>query len=162
MLFTGEFEHTIDAKQRLAIPSDIRAILDPEKAGATLYLAPGANGHLWLWPEATFHAMSQAMGASLLPGEEQSEFELLLYSQARRLELDGSGRVRLQGASLSRFGLSTAVTILGVKDHLELRDTATWSGERDQKLDKLAEIMLRARQARTAGDGASGGKQDGS
>ena len=31
MLFTGEYEHTIDAKQRLAIPADVRAILDPDR-----------------------------------------------------------------------------------------------------------------------------------
>ena len=51
MLFTGEYEHTIDAKQRLAIPSEIRARLDPKVHGQAFYLAPGANGHLWLWPE---------------------------------------------------------------------------------------------------------------
>ena len=58
MLFTGEYEHSIDAKQRLAIPSDLRGRLDPEIHGSAFYVAPGQQGSLWIWPEKTFEQMA--------------------------------------------------------------------------------------------------------
>ena len=51
MLFTGSYEHTIDAKNRLAIPSAIRGELDPETDGTRFYvlaiIATIGIGFLW-------------------------------------------------------------------------------------------------------------------
>ena len=147
MLFTGEYEHTIDAKQRLAIPAEVRARMSPDLHGDAFYLVPGANGTLWLWPERTFERMASAMEESILPQQEMMELEELLFPRARRLEIDKAGRVRLPDQMLSEFGLGENVIILGVKDHLELRDPQQWKAQRQQKLSKQADIMLRARQA---------------
>ena len=65
MLFTGEYLHTIDDKQRLAVPSEIRSRLKPEIHGEAFYLVPGANGSLWLWPERTFERISAALESRL-------------------------------------------------------------------------------------------------
>ncbi len=147
MIFTHEYEHTIDDKQRLAIPAEIRSRLNPEHHTNAWYLVPGANGTLWLWPERTFEAMAGALEQTLLPGEELMEFEELLFSQAKRLEMDKAGRVRLPETKLAEAGLGQTVVILGVRDHLELRDPEIWKQRRQQKLAKQAEIMLRARNA---------------
>lgn len=149
MLFTGEYEHTIDAKQRLAIPAEVRSRLDPELHGHGFYAVPGPNGALWLWPALTFEQMAGAMEQSLLPGEEMMEFEELLFSQAARVELDKAGRVRLPERLTQFAGLGQTVVILGVKDHLELRDAGAWQSRRREKLSKHGEIVLRARRALT-------------
>ncbi|MBT8484686.1 MAG: hypothetical protein HKO59_00050 [Phycisphaerales bacterium] len=147
MLFTGEYEHSIDAKQRLAIPAEVRASIDPERHGTSFYAVPGPNGAIWLWPERTFEQMAGAMDQSLLPPEEMMEFEELLFSQAARLEPDKTGRVRLPERLLQQTGIEQAVMILGVKDHLELRTPADWEQRRQERLEKQGEIMLRARRA---------------
>jgi MraZ protein len=147
VLFTGEHEHTIDAKQRLAIPAEIRAQLDAQGQAEALYVGPGANGALWMWPEKTFERMSSAMEATLLPGEEMMEFEELLFPQSRRLEIDKAGRIRLPEQMLKEFDLGETVMVIGMKDHLELRDPAQWQQQRQQSLAKRRDIMLRARQA---------------
>ena len=146
MLFTGEYEHTIDAKQRLAIPAEVRQRMTLEVHGESFYLVPGANGALWLWPEKTFERMASAMEQSLLPGEEMMDFDELMFPQSRRLEIDKSGRVRLPDQTLSEYGLGQTVMILGMKDHLELRDPAQWQEQRRENLQKRRDIMLRARQ----------------
>lgn len=147
MLFTGEYEHSIDAQQRLAIPSDIRARLDAAAAGTALYLVPGPNGAVWLWPEATFEAMVGAMDQSLLPADEMMEFDELFFSLAERVEMDKAGRIRVPERLKTLGGLGQSVVILGVRDHLELRDSEQWAARRAEKLAKQNEIMLRARQA---------------
>jgi len=145
VLFTGEFEHTIDTKHRLAIPSEIRSRMDPEVDGEAFYLVPGPEGALWLWPERTFERMAGAMEQSLLPAEEVLEFEELMFPQASRLGLDKAGRVHLPERMIRHAGLGQQVMILGVWDHLEIRDPEKWEEIRKKKLARQGEIMLRAR-----------------
>jgi MraZ protein len=145
VLFTGEYEHTIDAKSRLAIPAEIRSGL--EKHGTAFYVAPGTTDTLWLWPERLFEQMASATEASLLPDEDLLEFEELLYSQASRVEMDKAGRIRVPERLLKQALLGSSVVLLGVKDHLELRDPERWARQRDDKLAKQAELMMRARRA---------------
>jgi MraZ protein len=147
VLFTGEYEHTIDAKLRVAIPSEIRSRLNPERHGDAFYLAPGTDASLWLWPEKTFEALALTSEQTLLPDEDLLEFEELLYSQSARVELDKAGRIRIPERLLTLAGLETSVVILGVKDHLELRHPDAWAIRRDEKLAKQAEIVMRARAA---------------
>ena len=147
VLFTGEYEHTIDAKHRVAIPSEIRSRLDPSRHGDAFYLAPGTDSSLWLWPERTFEKLASTSEQSLLPDEDLAEFEELLYSQSAWVEPDKSGRIRIPERLLTLAGLESNVVILGVKDHLELRDPVAWSRRRDEKLAKQSEIVMRARRA---------------
>ena len=147
MLFTGEFEHTIDAKLRLAIPADIRNRLDDNLHGTGFYVAPGMANTLWLWPQLTFEHMAMATEASLLPDEDLQGFDEFLYSQAAFVEMDKTGRIRIPERLLQLANLGTQVTLLGVKDHLELRDPDRWAQQRQDKLASQNEIMMRARRA---------------
>ena len=162
MLFTGEYEHTIDTKQRLAIPAEVRGQLEAENHSAILYLAPGINGTLWLWPEQTFERMTSDAEATLLQADEMAQFDELMYTQTRRLEIDGSGRVRLPLDLLTEFGLGETVMILGIKDHMELRDPADWKERKKQNRANLPEIMRRARatSARRSANEGGGGQKD--
>jgi MraZ protein len=111
-----------------------------------VYASPGPNTAIWLWPEATFEAMANSFEQSLLPDEDVMDFEQVLFSQSRRIEIDKVGRIRLPEALLSLAQITDHVVILGVRDHLELRDANSWSELRDQKLSKLRDTMIRARQ----------------
>ena len=155
MLFTGEYEHTIDAKQRLAIPSDLRGRIDPELHGTGFYIAPGQQGALWLWPEKTFEQMAEATELTPIPNEDLLEYEQLLYSQASRVELDRTGRIRIPERMLRIAELQNTVVVLGVKDHLEIRDPDVWATLREEKFAKQSEIMLRARRAMQQRDGGT-------
>lgn len=162
MLFTGEYEHTIDTKQRLAVPAEIRGQLAAHEHGEALYLAPGANGMLWLWPERTFEGMTSAAEATLLPGDEVMQFEELIFPQSRRLEIDKNGRIRIPQDMLVEFGLGQTIVFLGMKDHLELRDPAQWKQQKQQNNAKRRDIMLRAREAYKQGSTTlnGGGQKD--
>jgi MraZ protein len=173
VLFTGEYEHTIDAKLRLAIPAEIRDQLrgSAEAKGGkdqppAVYAAPGLSGGIWLWPEPTFLEMAHRIERSLLPAEELLEFDEITFPEARRLELDGSGRVRLPERMLQRAGLKSIVVILGMRDHLEVRDPEEWNRLQQERHAKRREIVLRARRAqqqvRRPSFEHEGGKEEGS
>ena len=150
MLFLGEYEHTLDQKQRLAIPAELREVMDEKVHGEGFIAAPGTNGSLWLWPEKTFAQLSQDLGGSLLGEPGLQDFERLVFSQAARVPLDSAGRVRIPDRLLAKFGLAGSIMILGVRDHLELLEPTAWKREQERIQPETADIWRRARQALAA------------
>jgi MraZ protein len=147
VIFTGEHEHTIDNKQRIAIPSAIRSQLKPERDGEGFYLVTGPNGALWLWTERDFDRIADQLERSLMPSEEALDFDEVTFPDATRVELDKVGRIRIPERMLSRSGLGQNVLIIGMRDHLELRDPAEWEQTRSERETKRREIYSRARRA---------------
>jgi len=145
MLFTGDTERSIDDKHRLSIPTEMRIGFSMGAGLSVVYASPGPTGGVWLWPEATFESMANSFEQSLLPDENVMEFEQILFSQSRRLEIDKAGRIRLPEALLQFAGVGSQAVVIGVRDHLEIRDPAQWNAIRDENLAKLSQIMLRAR-----------------
>ena len=142
MLFTGETERSIDEKLRISLPSEMREGF----ASGVVYASPGPNDTIWLSPEHTFEKKANSLEQSLLPDEDAMEFEQILFSQSRRIEIDKAGRIRLPDTLLSLAGISDQAYVLGVGDHLEVLNHENWNAKRTENLAKLREIMKRARQ----------------
>ncbi len=152
MLFTGKSELSIDAKQRLAIPAKIRTLLKQARVGEALYIIPGANGALWLWPERTFEDVAGRDEPTLTPAAEQMDFDELTFPEADRLELDSAGRIRLPQELVEEAGLGARVVLLGMRHHLEIWDPQRWATRRGAKAPKRSEI---AQRVRSVSDGPS-------
>ncbi len=150
MPFTGQAEATIDAKQRLAIPSELRSRLVLDLHGQGFYLIMGPNNALWLWPEKTFERMAEELEPSLMPGAAMMEFDEVMFPDARHLVIDKTGRIRIPDDMLEDAGICKEVVVLGVRNHIELRDPAEWAQMRQQRAAKRAAIYERAR-AQTLG-----------
>ncbi|MDE0887990.1 MAG: hypothetical protein OSA40_00885 [Phycisphaerales bacterium] len=157
MLFLGHFEHTIDTKNRLAIPAELRDVFDEATHGTAFVAAPGATGNLWLWPERTFAELASELGGSLLGDEDQIDFERVIFSQSARCPIDSAGRIRLPDRLLTRYGLSGSVMVMGVRDHLEVILPEDWRREQ-ASLPSERDVWRRARQARTARSETEGGR----
>ena len=145
MLFAGEIPRSIDEKHRISIPSEMRAGFVTGASSNIVYAAPGPDGAVCLWPEATFERMANSFEQSLLPDEDVMDFEQILFSQSKRIEIDKAGRIRLPEALLQLADISEQVIVLGVRDHLELRNPAVWNASKEDKLSSLRQLMARAR-----------------
>ena len=143
MLFTGEFEHTIDSKGRMAIPSEIRARMQKAEDGEAFYLTLGSNSALRLYPEKGFERLAAMIEEGLVTDEAVQEFDQLLFPLSRRLELDSAGRIRLPDRMMERAGIGKDVVLIGVRDHLEIRDLTQWNAELEERLAKQEEIFKR-------------------
>ena len=94
-MFLGEYEHSLDSKQRLAIPVEIRNEWKPERHGSMFIAAPGQTGGLWLWPEKKFEEYADRIESGLVTQEEVARRNRQLFSRAARVPFDSSGRVRI-------------------------------------------------------------------
>lgn len=138
MLFTGQQDLNIDAKQRLAIPAKYRAQMDPARDGNAWYVVPWPGGVLRLFTEAKFAELAEREEQSLMPGEDAAALEADFFSLAERVEMDSAGRVVLPKGHLELAGLGTEVVVIGAKNRLEVRDRQTWNATLPDRFNKLA------------------------
>lgn len=141
MLLTGTFVRAIDEKQRIAVPRPVRDSLGfPSQK--VLYLAPGTDGCIQLYPEDIFTELAAQLGRSSPTGQDVRAFSRLFYAQAQRVEIDRQGRLRVP-VELADFGrLASEVVLLGVRDHLELWNRAQWNSylaATQPRYDEIAE-----------------------
>jgi MraZ protein len=153
LLFVGTYEHAIDAKQRLAIPAEIRERLDPERDGSGLYASIAEGPTLCLYTERGFEKRAEQLDASPLPPEDVLAYERIFYSLARPVEIDKQGRVRLPESLLKMAGLDRDVVLIGVKDHLEIHDRDKWHDYMARTLEGRPELLMNPRRVMGPGSG---------
>lgn len=152
MVFTGTYEHTIDSKNRLAIPSDIRHQIQRQMGAAEgdaiyLYVTLGEDQSLSLYTEDGFEQRARELDDSELAPQDLLAYERMLFSLARRVEVDKQGRVRLPDNLLNQTGLASEVVLLGVKDHLEVRDRQSWMDHVQRMLQEKPGMLMNPRRA---------------
>jgi MraZ protein len=147
MWLTGTFRRSLDEKLRVALPKSLReAIGCPENS--VLYLAPGTDGSLDLYPERSFSRLAEKLEHGSANVKEVRAFSRLFYAQVQRVELDAHGRVRLPAELAGLASLRKEIVLLGVRDHLEVWDSECWEAyaKRTQPhYDDLAEQALSSR-----------------
>ena len=152
MVFTGTYEHSIDTKNRLAIPAEVRSQIKRSlKVGKdstiNLYVTLGVGGALCLYTEQGYEKRAEDLDDSEMDAEELLEYERMFYSLSKLVELDKQGRVTLPGDLLTRSGLGTDVVLIGVKDHLEVRDRQAWYEQLQRMLTDRPNILMNPRLA---------------
>ena len=157
LLLIGEHELTIDEKNRLPIPSEIRKSMNSERDGDAFFLVLGLNRKPWLYPERFYEQLVFQAQPDITPGEEQLDFAHANFALASRLEWDSQGRLLIPAKTLRRTELNREITLIGAGDHLEIWNRSDWDSRREQILSRHAEIAIRAKQARQSPNGGNAG-----
>ena len=150
MVFTGTYEHAIDAKSRLAIPSDIRRELQrglgtAEGDGVALYCVLGGPDVLCLYTEPGYQRLAEELRQSGVDPMELLEYEEVFYANSKRIEMDSAGRIRLPENLLQQTGLAGEVVIAGAGDHLKIRDRAAWKSRLESVLKDRPNMLVNPR-----------------
>ena len=149
MIFTDAHERTIDAKNRIQIPSEFRNGLDPEVDGDAFYLCPGERQNtLSFYPSRNFEQRVQALRTGGIAGDEALAFEQVYYSLASRLEMDKQGRLVLPERQLSMVDLGKEITLAGANDRIDIWKTTEYrefiSGAFEQRWHQLQKFLRTA------------------
>jgi MraZ protein len=119
-MFLGEYDHTIDAKGRMAVPAKFRTQID---RGAVI--SKGMGTCLSIYTVQRWEEKSAEL-ASGKTTDELRDFERRIYPSASEIELDGQGRMIIPAKLRAYAGLGNEVTVAGVRDHFEIWDRAAW------------------------------------
>jgi MraZ protein len=148
LLLIGEYELTVDDKNRLLVPSEIRKSMNSERDGDAFFLVLGLNRKPWLYPERYYEQMVFQAQPEITPGEEQLAFDHVNFALASRLEWDTQGRLLIPEKTLRRTELKREVTLIGARDHLEIWNRSDWEIWREELVKRSPEIAIKAKQAR--------------
>ena len=148
LVLSGNFDLTVDDKNRILVPSEVRKKLDPERDGEAFFLVTGRDGRLWLYPERYYEQLVSREPTALTPSEDMLDFDRLMLGLASRVEWDKQGRVLLPAQELKRAGIGKEVTLVGARDHLELWNRSDWETYRQALETRRRDLVEKIRQER--------------
>ncbi len=123
MLYGG-YDHSVDKKGRLAIPSKLR-----DELGENFMICRGIYGKrcICVYPIGEWEKLVEKI--SQLPSARSSVVKRFLYDGAFNVEFDSQGRILIP-ASLREFAsLETEAHIIGVDSNLEIWNKDVWAKE---------------------------------
>jgi len=125
-VFYGEYQHTIDAKGRLIIPSRFREVIAEGDLGR-LVLCRGLDRCLFLFGEQEWRKLEQRLSSLPLERSAARRFNRSLFSGAAECDLDKQGRIMIPPTLREHAALDGEVAIVGVFDRIEIWSKSLWS-----------------------------------
>lgn len=145
LLLTGEYQHVIDAKNRVLISNKLRNQIDAVRHGSNFYLVLGANGVLCLYPEKYFEQIVLSFAPETAAPDEAVAFERISFALASKVELDRQGRLLLSEPLRKRAGLKDHITLVGIRDHIEIWNNEDWEQYLSDNMPQYQKQVLQAR-----------------
>ena len=134
----GEYNHTIDAKGRLSIPSKFRDILGDE-----FVISKGIESCLYVYTKESWEKIEQKINSLSLLDKEARQFSRKFMSGFAEVELDPHGRILIKPKLREYAGLEKDVTLIGVGSRAEIWDTNKWLENNDElDMEELAGALL--------------------
>lgn len=123
MLYGG-YDHSIDKKGRLAIPSKLR-----EELGDSFMICRGIYGKrcICVYPKAQWEKLVEKIGQ--LPSSRSSDVKRFLYDGAFSVDFDTQGRILIPGSLREYAELGSEAHIIGVDTNLEIWNKELWNTE---------------------------------
>lgn len=136
-MFMGEYNHTIDTKGRLIIPSKFR-----EALGDTFVVTKGLDGCLFVYDNEEWNTFEEKLKALPITNKEARQFVRFFLAGAAEVEVDKQGRILVPNILREFAQISKDVVLIGVASRIEI-----WSKERFEDtaayedMDEIAEHM---------------------
>jgi MraZ protein len=139
LAFRGHFEHTLDAKNRLSIPTRFRTAFS---SGTVLAKTPEPCVAIWT-PETNEAIIERALSGLNPMGAEYRKASRFFQGNSFEVDLDASGRVTLPSALIAHAGIEKDVVVVGVGDHLEVWARQRWQEEQEALDAEIGEVTER-------------------
>lgn len=137
-MFMGEYNHTLDAKSRLIIPSKFR-----EALGEEFVISKGMDGCLFVYAKEEWEAFEEKL--STLPtttNKDARKFARFFLSGADNVEVDKQGRILIPSHLKEFAGLEKDVVLAGVGKRIEIWSKEKWDAiSAEEDMDSIAESM---------------------
>ncbi len=121
-MLIGQYNHTIDSKKRLALPSKFRGEL-----GAKVVATKGVENCLVVYTQKEWEIMSAKLSSLPISQGEARSFVRHLLASAMEINLDKLGRVLIPDYLKNYAGLKKNVVVCGLSNRLEIWDEKKWA-----------------------------------
>jgi len=141
-VFRGRFEHQIDAKGRLSIPSKFREVLS-KKYDETL-IVTNFDGALWGYPVAEWQAIEEKVAALPQFKPAVKTMQRFFISAASECPVDPQGRILIPPSLREYAGLKRDVVLVGITRRIEIWARERWItafGGYEKEIEEMGEAL---------------------
>lgn len=138
-MFTGEYKHSVDSKNRLSIPSKFR-----DKLGESFYITKGLDNCLFVFSMDEWQTFELKLKALPLSNTKARAFARAFFAGATECELDKQGRVLIPQSLRSHASIDREVYVNGAGSRIEIWDSNKWetyNAMLTSSMDELAQDM---------------------
>ncbi len=136
-MFMGEYNHTIDAKGRVIVPSKFR-----EALGDAFVVTKGLDGCLFAYDGEEWAAFEEKLKSLPITNKDARQFVRFFLAGATEAEVDKQGRILLPGSLREFAALLKDVVLIGVGSRIEIWSKERYEGTASyEDMDAIAEHM---------------------
>src|SRR5699024_5763353 len=138
LMFMGEYQHNIDTKGRMIVPSKFR-----ESLGEVFVLTRGLDHCLFAYPMDEWKQLEEKLKKLPLTKKDASSFTRFFFSGAVELELDKQGRSNSASPLRVYSKLGRECVIIGVSNRIEVWAKEIWEDYSQESGDSFADMSER-------------------
>jgi MraZ protein len=138
-MLLGEYDHTLDDKNRLTLPAKFRAAME-----GGVVLTRGLDSCVEGYTAGDWNTLVEQRLAGLDPfSKESRQLERYLYSGAVEAQPDKQGRVMLPPSLIEHAGLGREVVVIGMRGRIEIWDRAAWRAQLKEVMGSAEHVAER-------------------
>ncbi len=136
-MFMGEYNHTVDTKGRLIVPSKFR-----DQLGDEFVVTKGLDGCLFVYSKDEWENIEKKFRDIPLTTKDARKFARFFFAGAASCEVDKQGRILLPAVLREYAGIEKDVVSVGVFNRVEIWDKDKWQESNSyDDMDEVAEHM---------------------
>ncbi|MGE5677416.1 MAG: division/cell wall cluster transcriptional repressor MraZ [Pseudomonadota bacterium] len=129
-MFIGEYQHTLDPKNRVIMPSKFR-----EKLGDSFVMTKGLDNCLFIYSSEEWSRVEEKLKSLPMTSKDARAFVRFFFAGACECELDKQGRIVMPNNLKDYARIDKELVIVGVSTRIEI-----WSREEWNKFNNDANI----------------------
>ena len=142
MIFRGSFEHALDAKHRLTVPSKFRAAL---AGGVVLAASPEVTEDsprcVSIWTADSYEAFTSQTLNGLNPSSPKArELKRFFFNSSFDAELDSANRLMIPPPLMRYAKLDKELVVTGSGECIEVWDRKAYDAYHDDILNRIPDI----------------------
>ena len=138
-MFIGEYNHSIDVKKRLALPSKFRKDL-----GKKVVITRGLDKCLFVYPMKIWLELAEKLGTMPIGESGTRSFVRLMLAGAVDVSSDAQGRILIPDYLKKYANLNKEVIVAGLFNRLEIWNEDKWNDYKEKaesNTDDIAENL---------------------
>ena len=134
-MFMGEYQHNLDEKSRIVIPSNFRYELKDN-----FVITKGLEKCLYIFSKNEWNKVVSKLEDLPFTKKDVRIFKRAFFSGASNVELDKTGRIVISSNLKEYARIQRECVIIGAGDRIEIWDKDEWNNFMNTYEDKVSDI----------------------
>ena len=137
-MLIGEYQHSLDSKNRMIVPSKLR-----EDLGNKFIITKGLDGCLYKYPAEEWQKLQEKLKTLPLSNRDARAFVRFFFAGACEVEMDKQGRGLIPQNLKEYAGIEKEIVSIGGLSRVEVWSKEKWNQYNDSNIDfdKISERM---------------------